>query len=154
MKRGWIILIVVLGLFALYVAWYLVSPLFIDNVVDEALPGDDSSEVSDLNVLTTGNFIDADSAHKVSGTANIISEGEKTYLRFENFEATNGPDLKVYFSKDLNAQEYVSLGDLKGNIGNQNYEITDLEYEEYSYVLIWCEAFSVLFGSAELDENS
>jgi len=65
--------------------------------------------------------------------------------------STNGPDLYVYLSTDKAASDFVNLGRLKGNMGNQNYEIpqgTDLD--KYDTVLIWCKAFSVLFGSAEL----
>jgi hypothetical protein len=47
--------------------------------------------------------------------------------------------------------DFVSLGDLKGNIGDQNYEIpTDVDLEEFSTVEIWCERFGVGFGSATL----
>jgi hypothetical protein len=54
-------------------------------------------------------------------------------------------------STDKSSSDFVNLGKLKANMGNQNYEIpqgTDLE--RYDTVLIWCKAFSVLFGSAEL----
>ena len=67
------------------------------------------------------------------------------------FFSTNGPDLYVYLSTDKSASDFVNLGRLKGNMGNQNYEIpqgTDLE--RYGTVLIWCKAFSVLSVKAEL----
>ena len=57
----------------------------------------------------------------------------------------------VYLSTDKNAVDFVNLGRLKANNGNQNYDIppgTDLS--KYDTALIWCKAFSVLFGSAEL----
>ena len=101
-------------------------------------------------ILLSGEFQDADSFHKVSGVAKIIDSGGLKYLRFENFDATNGPDLKVYLSNDLDANDYTSLGALKGNIGNQNYEVTNINYGDYDYVLIWCEAFHVLFGYAKI----
>jgi hypothetical protein len=69
----------------------------------------------------------------------------------EDLVVTNGPDLYVYLSTDKSASDSVGLGKLKANIGNQNYLIpagTDLS--KYDTVLIWCRAFSVLFGSAEL----
>jgi hypothetical protein len=69
----------------------------------------------------------------------------------ENFKATNGPDLYVYLSTDKSDDNIVNLGRLKGNIGNQNYPIpagTDLT--KYKNALVWCRAFSVLFGSAQL----
>jgi Electron transfer DM13 len=100
-----------------------------------------------------GNFVDAgDGFHKASGAAKIINLTDgRTFLRLENLKATNGPDLYVYLSTGKDASDIVNLGRLKGNIGNQNYEIpagTDLS--KYNTVLIWCKAFSTLFGSAKL----
>ncbi len=46
---------------------------------------------------------------------------------------------------------YLDLGSLKGNIGDQNYDIpvgTDLG--KYHAVTIWCMWFSVNFGTAPL----
>src|SRR5687767_10284433 len=100
-----------------------------------------------------GNFIDAgDGFHKAKGIAKVIDLTDgRTFLRLENLETTNGPDLYVYLSTANDASDIVNLGRLKGNIGNQNYEIpigTDLS--KYDTVLIWCKAFSTLFGSAQL----
>ncbi|MEK6899034.1 MAG: DM13 domain-containing protein [Nanoarchaeota archaeon] len=132
------------------IGWYFLSPLFIDDKVNENLPIDSNSPEI-FEEISSANFQDADSYHKTSGEVKIVQSENKKYLRFENFEATNGPDLKVYLSKDLQASEFISLGDLKGNIGNQNYELpADFNQDDYPYVLIWCEQFSVLFGSAQL----
>ena len=47
--------------------------------------------------------------------------------------------------------DFVNLGDLKGNIGNQNYDIPEgTDLSKYDTVIIWCKAFSVFFGGAEL----
>jgi len=90
------------------------------------------------------------------GIAKVISiGGGANVLRLEDLVVTNGPDLYVYLSTDKSASDFVDLGRLKANIGNQNYPIpsgTDLM--KYDTVLIWCRAFSVLFGSAELKETS
>jgi hypothetical protein len=100
-----------------------------------------------------GNFVDAgDGFHKAEGIAKVIDLTDgKTFLRLENLKTTNGPDLYVYLSTGKDASEIIDLGKLKGNIGNQNYEIpagTDLS--KFNTVLIWCKAFSTLFGSAQL----
>ena len=100
-----------------------------------------------------GEFIDAgDGFHKAEGIAKVIDLTDgSTFLRLENLKTTNGPDLYVYLSTGKDASDIVNLGRLKGNIGNQNYEIaigTDLS--KYNTVLIWCKAFSTLFGSAQL----
>jgi len=72
-------------------------------------------------------------------------------LRLEDFKSTNGPDLYVYLSVDKKASDFISLGKLKANQGNQNYQIpSEVDLDEYSQVLIWCKTFGVLFGSAEI----
>jgi hypothetical protein len=100
----------------------------------------------------SGNFIGVyDGIHNAEGVARVIALDGTNVLRLENFKATNGPDLYVYLATDRSGSDIVNLGRLKGNIGNQNYPIpagTDLA--KYNTVLIWCKAFSVLFGSAQL----
>lgn len=148
MKKKTIIwgIVIIVGLVILGVAWWLISPLFLNTVVNEEMP-----ELIEAQTLYSGGFVDADSFHQVSGQATVISDGSMEILRLSDFDSTNGPDLKVYLATDLEASDYVSLGALKGNIGNQNYDIPDgTDLERYDNVLIWCEAFSTLFGSAEL----
>lgn len=101
----------------------------------------------------SGSFIGVDDGiHNAQGIAKIIPlDDDNNILRLEGLMATNGPDLYVYLATDKSASDFVGLGRLKANNGNQNYNIplgTDLS--KYDTVLIWCKAFSVLFGSAEL----
>ncbi len=121
-----------------------------NSTVDENMS--ETTSAKDTNTLV-GNFVGSgDGFHNAEGVAKVINLADgRTFLRLENLKATNGPDLYVYLSTDKDASDIVNLGRLKGNIGNQNYEIpagTDLS--KYDTVLIWCKAFSVLFGSAKL----
>ena len=123
----------------------------VNNTVIENISMTTTKETA--NKMLTGTFVGAgDGFHNAEGIAKLIQVGDGTnILRLENLKATNGPDLYVYLSADKTASDFVSLGRLKGNMGNQNYEIpngTDLT--KYNNVLIWCRAFSVLFGSAQL----
>ena len=95
-----------------------------------------------LNVTIQGQFVEIDAVHKGFGVAKIMEEGGKRYLRFENFKVTNGPDLYVYLSESKtpgnnlkSLDKYISLGLLKGNIGNQNYEIPE-PFRGYDTVVI------------------
>jgi hypothetical protein len=111
------------------------------------------TKMTNDTVTLMGNFVDAgDGFHKAEGIAKVINLADgRTFLRLENLKTTNGPDLYVYLSVGKDASDIVNLGRLKGNIGNQNYEIpagTDLS--KYNTILIWCKAFSTLFGSAKL----
>ena len=109
----------------------------------------------EASISYTGEFVGVnDGIHNAEGQVKLLRLNDSTnFLRLEDFKATNGPDLYVYLSTDKSASDFVNLGRLKGNVGNQNYEIpngTDLS--KYDTVLIWCQAFSVLFGSAELEQ--
>jgi hypothetical protein len=121
----------------------------------EGISGDDKvDDPMDVEVITIveGTFIAR--AHPTVGTAKIITDGERRFLRFEGFETDNGPDLNVYLAtgtSDGSPGDFFDLGDLKGNIGNQNYEIPqDVDVARYGTVFIWCVRFSVAFGAASL----
>lgn len=100
--------------------------------------------------------MDGEKNYETTCTIRSVEAEDGTYLRFEEFETTNGPDLFVYLTKPgQETTEGVSLGALRGNIGNQNYLIPeDVNLEEYNTVVIWCRAFSATFGTGELTESS
>jgi Electron transfer DM13 len=105
------------------------------------------------NDMLAGNLIDTgDGFHMASGQVEVLQIPYGTQiLRFENLDVTNGPDLYVYLATDTTAKDFVSLGRLKGNMGDQNYPIpVNTDFEKYNTVLIWCQAFSTLFGSSKL----
>ena len=130
-----------------------------DTMMEPMMPA-----MSSARALSMGNFRDADSFHKGSGVATIYQlEDGSHVLRFEDFRVTNGPDLRVLLSKaadisdkgQFQQYEYVELERLKGNIGNQNYEIPgDLDVSEFQSVVIYCKPFHVLFAVAPLTASS
>jgi hypothetical protein len=98
----------------------------------------------------TGSFRGVGS-EKVSGEAKIFLANNGYMLKLENFNTSNGPDLKVYLSKASTPQSFISLGDLKSTNGNQVYNIPAMpDFTQYRFVLIHCERYNHLFGSAEL----
>jgi electron transfer DM13 len=122
-----------------------------NNTVSENLSVATISASSNKTLI--GNFVGAgDGFHNAEGVTKIIQLADGTdILRLENFKATNGPDLYVYLSTDKTNADIVNLGRLKGNIGNQNYLIpAGTEITKHNTALIWCRAFSVIFGSAQL----
>ena len=107
--------------------------------------------------LVSGEFISR--SHETSGRALVLNDGsEQRFLRFEDFRTDNGPDVNVWLSSappDAPARDFlddwVDLGDIKGNVGAQNYEIPpSVDLDRYSTVVIWCVRFSVAFGAAGL----
>lgn len=174
-----IIAITVGPLFVL--GWWLGAPLFFDREIKEVFPTPTptiSVEKTETNsapetvktetdetkskpaILALGEFQDGDSYHKGKGTARIyeMSDGSRL-LRLENFSVTNGPDLFVYASEhpspntsaEVHQGKAVQIAALKGNLGEQNYELPeDLDLEKIKSIVIYCRAFGVVFSTAAL----
>lgn len=99
-------------------------------------------------------------AHETKGRATIyrLDDGRRV-LRLTQFKTSNGPDVRVYLVAAADVQKedaakkagIVDLGALKGNVGDQNYDIpAGLDLSKYRAVSIWCRRFSVNFGAAPL----
>ncbi len=97
-----------------------------------------------------GEFVNA--AHPTMGKVTVNEE--HTSLFITDFKSDDGPLLEMYLSTDLEATNYISLGELKGLEGNFNYTIPNgetLDFTEYKYLMVWCVDFSVNFGHAVLE---
>jgi hypothetical protein len=112
-------------------------------------------------IVATGTFHGA--AHPTSGRATIYSLSGKKTLRLTHFKTSNGPDVHVVLIAATDAQddekffdksvERVELGKLKGNEGDQNYDIpagTDLS--KFKTVSIYCVRYNANFGTAPLEK--
>lgn len=106
-----------------------------------------------IAVEATGSFTSL-GRYTTVGTASVLGDGSgQRFVRFEDFETSNGPDLRVYLvnSSAPGVTDHIDLGELRGNIGNQNYEIpAGVDLTLYDTVMIWCERFSSGFGEALL----
>ena len=124
---------------------------------------DDDSDDSDgdqgdgsVRVSHVGSF--GPRSHPAEGAVVVLTDGTQTVLRFDDSFATdNGPDLNVYLhtagpdaSVDDLVADFIDLGDLKGNIGAQNYAVGHVDLDRYSTVSVWCVRFRVVFGTAQL----
>ncbi|MGH7856223.1 MAG: DM13 domain-containing protein, partial [Candidatus Binatia bacterium] len=112
------------------VVWFQPQKLFIDVGVDEAIPTQGAPGAAEtVQTEAMGEFVPL--GHEASGRAVVIRTDGTRLVRFEDFRVENGPDLVVYLSTappdaaddDAFADDFVDLGQLKGNVGNQNYEI-------------------------------
>jgi hypothetical protein len=101
--------------------------------------------------------------HQTSGAVKILQlEDGSRVLRLENLDTSDGPRVEVWLTdapviegeegwRVFDDGKYTSLGAMKGNQGNQNYEIPpDLDLLDFSSISLWCVTFSVSFGAAEL----
>ncbi len=135
------------------VAWYFFRPdrAFMDRQVSEPAP-------ESAAVVLRGEF--RSMAHEGKGTAQVLAlPGGRRVLRLAPFETLDGPDLQVYLlpspgvtgRSGVEAAGYVTLGPLKGNMGEQNYDIpAGADLARFSAVSIWCRRFGVNFTAAQL----
>ncbi|MGW6981450.1 DM13 domain-containing protein [Streptomyces sp. NPDC054932] len=101
--------------------------------------------------------------HSTTGRVELIRlpDGSHT-LRLSDLDTSNGPDLRVWLTdapvkegvagwRVFDDGQYVSLGKLKGNKGDQNYPVpADVDVAAFTSVTIWCDRFDVSFGAAGL----
>jgi hypothetical protein len=155
---GGTVVVVVIG-------WYAFRPelLFINKSVNESMPVAQSASMAmarttEPAILVKGDFRGL--AHETKGTAAVyrLDDGKKV-LRLMNFETSNGPDVHVYLVAAEAANDndtvkkagFIDLGSMKGNIGDQNYDVpADVDLAKYQSVSIWCARFGVNFGAASL----
>jgi hypothetical protein len=154
------------------VAWFQPQKLVLDERVDEAPPtapptapaagGGGATPATGPSArgpvtLAAGRFRSL--GHATSGRAAVLEVDDgRRVLRVEDLSTSNGPDLFLYLSttpaggpRDRFDDDFVSLGRLKANQGNQNYEVdAGVRLDRYRSVVIWCRRFTYAFGAADL----
>jgi hypothetical protein len=106
-------------------------------------------DTTKAQLLKKGMFVGLDGP--TSGTASIYDQAGSTYVLLNPFESHSGPDLKVYISKDINAKDYIRLGNLQATSGRQVYSVpSGTTITDFNYVHIWCQQYSVDFARAEV----
>jgi len=150
-----------IGVPVLVGAWWAFRPekLFVNEKVNEAAPAALSAEPE---ALYTGRL--EGKVHQTSGRATVYKTTDgKEYLRLSDFTTSNGPDVHVVLvraeNKALDEEivkgelESVELGTLKGNQGDQNYDLpASVDLDKYQAVAIYCERFHAIFGVARLEK--
>ena len=122
-----------------------------------------ADHMSEPMALLQGDLVSGSTpGHHTSGTATIYQlENKSQVLRLQDFSTTNGPDLFVVLSANTNPDadgigaegSYLQLAALKGNKGNQNYDVpAATDGKSYKSVVIWCRTFNVVFGYATLQQ--
>ncbi|WP_281903741.1 DM13 domain-containing protein [Phytohabitans aurantiacus] len=171
----WVAVVVLAAGGTLGLYWFQPWKLVTDKEVNETLavvPTPDApattapttaapATVSGPVVVRQGAFISHE--HETSGTARVVRQPDGSHrLELVDLDTSNGPDLRVWLSDQpvregvrgwrvFDDGDWVELGKLKGNKGDQAYAIpasTDLD--QLGSVSIWCKRFSVSFGAATL----
>jgi hypothetical protein len=117
----------------------------IEEMIDETL-------ITDGTVLFEGSLTGSGN-YNVRGIVTIIEKNGQKSIQFENFSSSSGPDLKVFISNEIRPTNGIGLGALKALSGNFSYPLpTTFDFDTTGpFVLIYCEQFTVLFGSTRLE---
>ncbi len=165
---GVVFLSVVIVGAALFQPWRI----FTSSSVDEALPAAPGSASAPAPatatpppaapaapvVLSSGAFQSQE--HETTGTARLVKLPDGSHLlRLEDLASSDGPDVKVWLSSleaggdwfKYRSGRYVDLGAVKATHGNHNYLLpAGTDITGLTSVVLWCDRFSVAFGSAPL----
>jgi hypothetical protein len=150
-----------IGFPILVAAWWAFRPekLWINQKVNEPAP---FAARTDPQPLYTGRL--EGKAHQTSGRATIYRTSDgRQYLRLTDFMTSNGPDVHVVLGQTDDANltkeivtdqiDSVELGQLKGNQGDQNYDLpASVDLQKYNAAVIYCERFHAIFGVARLEK--
>ena len=103
--------------------------------------------------LATGSFSGKD-GHAGSGTVTLIRRPDGSrVLTFTDFDVDPGVDVDVYLTPGdgSDVEDRIELGNLKGNIGDQQYAIpAGADIAKYGTVVLWCKPFTVRIATARL----
>lgn len=172
---------VVVAIVALYwfQPWKLFTDTYVDDALPPAGPTPVTSAPSSTpaaatpspvasatapaadQVLAAGEFVTHE--HDTTGSAEIrrLANG-RHQLVIRDLNTSNGPDLRVWLTdqpvirgtagwKVFDDGKWVELARLKGNKGNQVYDLpASADPADFRSVSIWCKRFSVSFGAADL----
>jgi hypothetical protein len=168
------VVLAVAAVVAFVLVYFQPQALFINHTVDEPRPA--VAVMATPSATSSGNLVVPQPPatappeqtvargefrsleHHTTGAALVIRLADgSTVVRLENLDTSNGPDVHVTLSPapstggDRDYGDYLDLGSLKGNRGNQNYTVpagTDLT--RFRSVVIWCKRFTVGFGVAPI----
>lgn len=126
---------------------------------EQALPS-----MSGPVIVARGAFTPIDEVRSASGNVIIYQQADNSkVVRFEEFVATNGPDLRVLLTAKTNEQltadpslsiTDVDLGPLRGNVGNQNYSLPpEIEIRSYTRLVIVSGTLNIVYSIAPLQTN-
>jgi len=89
----------------------------------------------------SGSFINGPYG-SVTGDAKVYLQNGTYVLKLEGVTISNGPDLHVYLSKEVQPVNFIDLGRLQSISGNQVYAITGSpDFAQYKYALVHCQQY-------------
>lgn len=122
-----------------------------DAVSTSTQPVNEMIDTANASLVYRGVFINGPYG-SISGVSKIyVQSGDMYSLVLDSFNVSNGPDLHVYLSKEVQPVNFIDLGKLRSTSGTQVYNITGMpDFLEYKYALIHCQQLNHLFGSSSL----
>jgi hypothetical protein len=147
----WVATAVLVALAGFVLYWFQPQKLLIDDHANDTVPAGDFVEVA------RGQFVSRE--HGTSGVVRVLEFGDgRRIVRLDDLRTSNGPALYVYLTANPAGgpesafdDDYADLGELKGNLGSQNYDLpSTADLDHLGTIVIWCDRFDAAFGAADL----
>jgi hypothetical protein len=138
-----------------YLAWTTLRDRVVHEQVAVGAPAS-SGPAATANVQLRGGTFES-LEHASRGRVAVVRlRGGRRVLTLTRFSTSPGPDLRVRIVPGRTGNGAAGgtrdLGALKGNKGDQQYELpAGLDLNRYTSVVIWCRAFSAGFARATLE---
>lgn len=135
---------------------YFISAILLFALSSCTKTGSSSEPINEMignsgTPVTSAMTFTSSNGYTVTGNVRIYQKDGKLILALENFRSSNGPDLRVYLSKEMQPVNFIELGRLKSVQGNQLYDISgNPDFNIYKFAIIHCQQFNRVFGFATI----
>lgn len=87
--------------------------------------------------------------YDAGGQTTVYVSGKSTFLRLQDFGIASGIDQKLYLTKDGTVDTGIEIGSLRASQGDQNYDISGIDHDTYSILVIYSKPFGLYYGYAK-----
>lgn len=87
--------------------------------------------------------------YDAGGQTTVYVSGKSTFLRLQDFGIASGIDQKLYLTKDGTVDTGIEIGSLRASQGDQNYDISGIDHDTYSILVIYSKPFELYYGYAK-----
>jgi hypothetical protein len=116
---------------------------------------------SGSQIIVTGQFASIDSVRQASGNLTIYQNPDGTRLLHieENFRISRAPEMHLILTRNPDPMaestgvgvDYIDIGVLRGNVGQQNYTIPpSVDFNRYPVLAIYSSQYDAVLGTATL----
>lgn len=116
-------------------------------------------EAPSTTIVRRGTFREVDLLRSAEGEVTIYQLGDLSrIMRIENFASTRAPDVHLVLTRNPDPTDpngvgvdYIDLGPLRGNVGNQTYDVpSGVDFSRYPILALYSVPYDYVISTATL----